>query len=103
MSTLMYIRTTMEVPGVGSAIHVAEMEEVDAETCTMLRMIALAPNDAVAGAATPNKSVGNADIPQSTVPHPNTYDNYPNISAEHVSEEDFTALWTEALALYGDL
>ena len=103
MSTLMYVRTTMEVPGVGSAIHIAEMEEVNANTCTMLRMIALAPNDAVAGAATPSKAVGNADITQRQVPHPNTYNDFPDITAEHISADEFAALWREAVALYGEL
>lgn len=70
----MYVRTTMEVPGVGSAIHIAEMEEVDVNTCTMLRMIALAPNDAVAGAATPSKAVETQTFPSARyhIPTPTT-------------------------------
>lgn len=98
----LYVRTTMTVPEVGTAIHIAELEEINGEACTMLRMIALAPNDVIVGAATPTASVGDANIPQSVVPHPDTYDKYPDIDAELIDAFQFHSLWTEAIALYGD-
>ncbi|MDY5839208.1 MAG: hypothetical protein SPJ78_00580 [Corynebacterium camporealensis] len=103
MSQYLYMKTTLSVPGVGSAVHVAEMREQDANSCTMLRMVALDPNEAVAGIATPAASKGNADTPQEVVPHPNTYDNFPNISAEQVAQEEFETLWSEAVAKFGEL
>ncbi|MDK8764218.1 hypothetical protein QP922_10345 [Corynebacterium sp. MSK218] len=102
MKTL-YVRTTMTLPEVGTAIHIAEMQEISDSACSMQRMIALAPNDSIVGAATPQASVGNADIPQQVVPHPNTYDEFPDIESEFVSALQFHSLWTEATALYGEI
>lgn len=98
----LYVRTTMTVPEVGTAIHIAELEEISNEACSMLRMIALAPNDAIVGAATPTASVGDANIPQQVVPHPDTYDTFPDIDAEVIDAFQFHSLWTEAIALFGD-
>ena len=47
MTNYLYVRTELNVPGVGSAIHMAEMEERDASSCRMVRMIALDPSDAI--------------------------------------------------------
>ncbi|MCG7275857.1 hypothetical protein [Corynebacterium singulare] len=102
MKTL-YVRTTMSIPEVGTAVHIAEMQEISETACSMQRMIALAPNESIVGAATPQASVGNADIPQHVVPHPNTYDDFPDIDAEFIGAMEFHSLWTEATALYGDL
>lgn len=55
MSTFLHVRTTMTIPQVGVAIHVAELEELSPTTCRMHRLVALAPNDAVVGAATPDR------------------------------------------------
>lgn len=98
----LYVRTTMTVPEVGTAIHIAELEEISNEACSMLRMIALAPNDAIVGAATPTASVGEANIPQQVVPHPDAYDTFPDIDAELIDAFQFHSLWTEAIALFGD-
>lgn len=92
----------MTIPEVGTATHIAELEEINAEACSMLRMIALAPNDSIVGAATPETSVGNAEAPQRVVPHPDTYDAFPDINAELIDAFQFHSLWTEAIALYGD-
>ena len=56
MTNYLYVRTELNVPGVGSAIHMAEMEERDARSCRMVRMIALDPSDAIVGVATPSSS-----------------------------------------------
>lgn len=98
----LYVRTTMTVPEVGTAIHIAELEEISNKACSMLRMIALAPNDAIVGAATPTASVGEANIPQQVVPHPDTYDTFPDIDAELIDAFQFHSLWTETIALFGD-
>ena len=101
--TTLYVRTTMSIPEVGTAIHVAEMKELSDDSCMMVRMIALAPNEEIVGAATPQTSVGNADIPQQVVPHPRTYDQFPDIDAELIDAPVFHSLWTKTQALYGDL
>ena len=67
MTNYLYVRTELNVPGVGSAIHMAEMEERDARSCRMVRMIALDPSDAIVGVATPTSSTGNVDQPQEVV------------------------------------
>lgn len=101
MANYLYVRTELTVPGVGSAIHMAEMEEQDAPSCRMVRMIALDPSDAIVGVATPTSSTGNVDQPQEVVPHPDTYDEFPDISAHYVDQSHFDALWSEATAKFG--
>lgn len=103
MSTRLYIKTTFSVPGVGTAVHLAELEEINAQQCRMLRMIALGPNDAVMGAATPHSRAGGVDLPQETVPHPDTYENFPDIDAVPITAEVFDGLWSEASALYSGI
>ena len=94
MANYLYVRTELSVPGVGSAVHLAELEEHDAQRCRMHRMIALDPADSVVGVATPNSSTGNVDKPQEMVPHP-------DISARYMDQEQFEALWTEATTKFG--
>lgn len=53
------------------------------------------------GVATPNSSTGNVDTPQEVVPHPDTYDEFPDISARYMDQEQFEALWTEATTKFG--
>ena len=96
MTNYLYVRTKLNVPGVGSAIHMAEMEEQDTRSCRMVRMIALDPSDAIVGVATPHSSTGNVDQPQEVVPHPDTYDDFPDISAQYIDQSRFDALWSEA-------
>lgn len=103
MDNLLYVRTTLTVPGAGTAVHVAELAELDTHTCEMRRIVALAPNEAVIGAATTSRAVGNIDIPRERVPHPATYAAFPDISSEAIEATTFNALWSEAAALYGDL
>ena len=99
--TTLYVRTTMSIPEVGTAIHVAEMKELSDDSCMMVRMIALDPSDAIVGVATPTSSTGNVDQPQEVVPHPDTYDEFPDISAQYVDQSHFDALWSEATAKFG--
>ncbi|QPK79144.1 hypothetical protein G7Y31_11750 [Corynebacterium lizhenjunii] len=103
MSTFLYVRTELDVPGVGSAIHLAELEELSASECRLHRLLALAPNESVVGAATPHASHGGADIPQERVPHPNAYADYPNISASYIEPTEFEGLWSEAAAQFPGL
>lgn len=97
---MFYIRTTLTIPGAGSAIHIAELEEIDASSCRMLRLIALGPNDAIVGLATPQRTAGAAQAPQEIVPHPDTYNQFEGISAKAINATEFNALWSEAVALF---
>lgn len=103
MTNRLYVRTTLTIPGAGTAIHVAQLSEIDASTCRMDRLIALTPDHAIAGAASENAVERNIDKPNRRVPHPDSYDNFENIEAEYVSEGDFEALWAEAQAKFPSL
>lgn len=96
----LYVRTELVIPGAGTAIHIAELEEIDAQMCTMHRMIAMEGGGAIMGIAENGKTTGNVDMPTQTVPHPDTYDQYPDISAEHIEQTEFEGLWTEAKAKF---
>lgn len=96
MNTKLYVRTILTVPGAGTAIHVAELTEIDTQTCLLHRLVALAPDESIVGAATPEQSYGEVDLPQTQVPHPDTYHRFPDIEAKQVSESDFHQLWEDA-------
>lgn len=113
MSKLIHVRTEIEIPGNPSAIHIAEMQELIDETptspamCKMLRIIELAGTtrgETVTGAGQlPHKSVGLAAEPQEMVPHPDTYADFPDISAKRISAEEFEGLWLEAATKFPEL
>ncbi|SES09078.1 hypothetical protein [Corynebacterium cystitidis] len=44
-----FVRTTLTVPGAGTLITIAELEEVSSESCTMVRMIELALDETIMG------------------------------------------------------
>lgn len=98
-----FIRTDLTVPGAGSLISIAELIEVDATTCTVRRMIELDPSETIMGAFVGGRSVGQINQPQETVPHPDTYSDFPDIEVRHLSADDYEALWTEALTKFPDL
>lgn len=98
-----YVRTDLTVPGAGSVIHIAELEEIDQTSCTMIRIIELAPDETIMGVTSQGKTVGSANEPQAVVPHPDTYDQFPDINARRLSADEFEALWTEAVAKFPEL
>ncbi|MDD7582077.1 hypothetical protein ACEE23_07645 [Corynebacterium sp. 32222D000AT] len=93
---LLYVKTTLHIPGAGAAIHVAEMQQLDARSCRIHRLIAQTPDGQIAGAVSGSQRVGSIDKPNSTVPHPDTYASYPDIDAEYLAAADFESLWVEA-------
>ena len=103
MDTIHYVRTTLSIPGAGMAIHIAELKELDSQTCEMLRLIALDPNNSIVGAAMGNARHGNIDMPTQQVPHPDTYDQFPDIDAQRLEQQEFEGLWTEAQAIFPSL
>lgn len=86
MSTtdLIYIRTELAVPGVGAAIHLAELLPLDGQRCRMLRLIELTPDGQVVSAG---------PGPQPVVPHPDSYGDFPDIDYQHISAADFNRVW----------
>lgn len=103
MDTIHYVRTTLSVPGAGMAIHIAELKELNSQVCEMLRLIALDPNNSIVGAAAGDAREGNIDMPTKQVPHPETYDQFPDIEATYIDSREFEGLWSEAQALFPSL
>lgn len=93
-----YVRTELHVPGAGQAVHIAELKELDADTCEMVRIIELDPNDTIMGIAGGDIGAGAPMQPQAQVPHPDTYKDFPDIKATILSSDQFEALWAEGVA-----
>ena len=107
----LYTRLTLTIPGAGTAIHLADLEETGND-CVVHRMIALTPEEAIAGAAHVDKPgtaqekltrAGQIDIPKTTVPHPDTYGDYPDITTKRLSNDAFEAWWVEAQQRFPEL
>ncbi|APT93543.1 hypothetical protein CPHO_12300 [Corynebacterium phocae] len=81
---MIYIRTTLEVPGAGTVTHVAELEEIDTQSCHMHRLVVIQDRPLP------------AEIPNPVVPHPDTYGQYPGLSAQSLRAEEFHLLWEQA-------
>lgn len=103
METIHYVKTTLSVPGAGMAIHIAELKELNSQMCEMVRLIALDPNNAIVGAAHGDVREGNIDMPTKQVPHPSTYEQFPDIDATYIEQSEFDGLWTEAQAIFPSL
>ncbi|AKK12176.1 hypothetical protein [Corynebacterium uterequi] len=99
----LFVKTTLTIPGAGAATHVAELIERDASSCTMHRLLELTPDGTIVGAFTQGRTAGETIVPVDVVPHPDTYDSFPGMAAERVTEDQFDALWEQALALYPEL
>ena len=100
---MIYVRTTLTVPGAGSVVNIAELADIDGTSCHMIRMIELTPDYAITGAFARGKIVGQANQPLETIPHPDTYDQFEGIEAEMLTADRFEGLWAEARAKFPDL
>lgn len=98
-----HVRIEMSIPGAGSVIHVAELAEMDHQSCTMIRIIELDPSETIRGAATREKSAGMANAPSPVVPHPDSYADFPDIQHSFLTPEEFEGLWAEATATFPEL
>lgn len=100
-----FIRIDLAVPGAGSIVHVAELEEIDAQRCTMVRIIELDPAETIRGAAraSTGTTVGMQNAPTKVVPHPDTYADFPDIDHRPLTEDEFEGLWSEAVAKFPEL
>lgn len=96
-----FVRIHYRVPDIGGELlTIAELEEVTASECTMIRMIELDPNETITGIYVDGQVIGQANEPLTTVPHPRTYDQLEDISATRLTPEEFEALWREARAKF---
>ena len=94
-----FVRIHYNVPELGGELlNIAELEEISAHECTMVRMIELDPAETITGIYVDGNVIGQANQPMGTVPHPRSYDPMEGITATHLSEEEFEGLWSEAQA-----
>ncbi|ADK29884.1 hypothetical protein [Corynebacterium pseudotuberculosis] len=103
MASYLYVQTLMSIPGVGTSNHIAELEPINATECLLHRLLEVDPANAVCGAARGKTVVGMAAPPHSTVPHPESYADFPDIEASYLSSEEFEALWSEAVAKFPEI
>lgn len=98
-----YIRLHYQVPELGGELlNIAELEEIDATQCTMVRMIELDPGETITGVYVDGRAIGQANQPTPTVPHPDLYAQFDGISSTRLSAEEFEGLWEEARAKFPD-
>ncbi len=98
-----FVRTDLTVPGAGTLINIAELIEVDGATCTVHRMLELDPNETIMGAYADGRCVGRINEPQTQVPHPDTYADFPDIEVRRLDATEYEALWSEAAAKFPEL
>lgn len=103
MSDFLYVRIEMTIPQVGTTVHIAELEPLNTQMCTMRRIIELDPQGTIQGGAVGEKSVGLAAPPADVVPHPDSYGDFPDISARHLHADEFESLWAEAVTKFKEL
>ncbi|NOM65171.1 hypothetical protein EU799_05855 [Corynebacterium silvaticum] len=103
MTSYLYVRTLMSIPGVGTSNHIAELEPTSTTECRLHRLLEVDPSNSVCGAAHGGTVVGMAAPPQNTVPHPESYANFPDIETAYLSSEEFESLWAEARAKFPEL
>ncbi|WPF66143.1 MULTISPECIES: hypothetical protein [unclassified Corynebacterium] len=103
MSSPLFVRTTLTIPGAGTATHVAELLPLNPEQCRMVRIVEVDPAGNPVGAAAGDRHYGMDTPPQEIVPHPDTYGAFPDISATRLGGEEFQALWESALKKFPGL
>lgn len=113
MSKVIHVRTEIEIPGNPSAIHVAEMKEIESTTptspamCILVRIVELTGSgsgETVTGAGIiGGNNVGLAAEPNEVVPHPDSYSDFPDIKARIISAEEFEGLWVEAVTKFPEV
>lgn len=93
---LIYVKTTLTVPGAGAVIHYAELEPIpETQLCRPHRMMEANPAEQVTGIfqREPQRLEGMATMPQQLIPHPDSWSSMPDITSEHVTAEAFEQLW----------
>lgn len=97
----LYVRVDLKIPGI-TLSHIAELAELNPDTCRPLRMIQIGQEDAISGLVDCQQGSrqGVIDAPNDTVPHPDAYADFEDVLATDLSAEEFEALWQEARTLF---
>lgn len=90
-----FIKIELKDPDVIAPVSIAEMEELDSQSCRVLRLIEQQGDD-FPGFIDHGKVHGDPALPLDTVPHPDSYDDFPDVTATRLSEEEFEVLWLRA-------
>ncbi|MCS4492251.1 hypothetical protein N7326_07820 [Corynebacterium sp. ES2794-CONJ1] len=100
---LLYIRLDLTIEGAGSVSHIAELKPLDPTQCELQRIIELDPQGVIQGAGSPDYAAGLASTPNKRVPHPDTFDTFPDIEAFDVTADEFLRLWEDAVTKFPEL
>ncbi|AZA14720.1 hypothetical protein ACFPVT_03215 [Corynebacterium choanae] len=105
MTEMIYTKLTMEIPELGTVAHVAELQPMAENTgmCRMVRLIELSDGEVPSGGWVGGKSRNLATPPQEVVPHPDTFDDFPEVQSEILTGVAFDELWEQIVATYPDL
>ncbi|MDO4909152.1 MAG: hypothetical protein Q3962_04790 [Corynebacterium sp.] len=102
----LYVSLNMVIPEAGiNMLQFAELRPLGGseDPCEIIRFIEFADGSSISGGLKPGASTELSLPPQPQVPHPDLYDQFPDITAEMISPEDFEASWVEAQALFPEL
>ena len=91
-----YIKIELKDKDVIAPVSIAELEEVTREQCKVVRLIEKM-GDTYPGRIDHGVVHGNPAMPLDTVPHPDTYGDFPDVEATRLSAEEFEAEWLNGL------
>ena len=99
-----FVRIHYNVPELGGELlNIAELEEISAHECTMVRMIELDPNETITGVYAEGRVIGQANEPMGAVPHPDSYDALEGITSARLTRMEFEGLWGEAKVKFPEI
>ena len=84
--------TDLEIIG---PVHIAELEELDPRTCTVVRLLEQQAGQ-FTGFIDHGQVHGDPAVPLDTVPHPDLYASFEDITATRLTAEEFELLWGKA-------
>lgn len=91
-----YIKIELKDKDVIAPVSIAELEETaDANSFRVLRLIEKM-GDTYPGFIDHGVAHGNPAMPLDTVPHPDTYGDFPDVEATRLTPEEFAAEWERA-------
>ncbi|AIG64881.1 hypothetical protein CATYP_10380 [Corynebacterium atypicum] len=99
MRTL-YTRTDLTVPGAGTLTHLAQLEEINQTQARMVRLIQVEAGTPT-GTWENGTSRGVVTVPQTEVPHPDTYGEFEGLDAQALTAEQFEAAWSRVQSHLG--
>ncbi|QGU03279.1 hypothetical protein CKALI_12205 [Corynebacterium kalinowskii] len=97
---LLYVKTTLRVPGIAPVVHLAELEHAEGSPlCKPARMLEATEDGLITGAfrRQPPLNHGMSHPPQQLIPHPDSWGDLPDITSDRMTAEEFEGLWQEAM------